>query len=90
MTAQATAYREATAPHTGRTTSDSHAAVDTVEAAAPGLAAKMGQMMEAGKSRVTEWRGGAQGGIRARPIRSVLIAAAVGAVIGLLVGRRIA
>jgi len=46
------------------------------------------QAMNAGKTRVTEWRSGLQDGIRSKPIQSILIATAVGAVVGLLIGRR--
>lgn len=45
-------------------------------------------MVEAGKERATEWRGGLESNIRSKPIQSVLIAAAVGAVIGIIASRR--
>jgi ElaB/YqjD/DUF883 family membrane-anchored ribosome-binding protein len=61
---------------------------ERIEAAAPEMTAKFRHAVESGKTRVTEWKGGIEDGIRERPIQSVLIAAAVGAVIGVLVGRR--
>jgi ElaB/YqjD/DUF883 family membrane-anchored ribosome-binding protein len=45
-------------------------------------------MVDSGKDRVVVWRDGIQDGIRERPIQSILIAAAAGAVIGLILGRR--
>jgi ElaB/YqjD/DUF883 family membrane-anchored ribosome-binding protein len=44
--------------------------------------------VESSKAHVIEWRDGFQERVRSRPIQSVLIAAAVGAAIGMLVGRR--
>jgi ElaB/YqjD/DUF883 family membrane-anchored ribosome-binding protein len=49
---------------------------------------RLRQMVESGKDRATEWKDGVQDGIRERPIQSVLIAAAVGAVVGVILGRR--
>ena len=46
------------------------------------------ELYESGKERAAEWKGGFQEGIREKPIQSVLIAAAVGVVIGVIVGRR--
>jgi|JI10StandDraft_1071094.scaffolds.fasta_scaffold211965_5 ElaB/YqjD/DUF883 family membrane-anchored ribosome-binding protein len=40
------------------------------------------------KARASEWTAGFQAGIRNDPIRSVLIAATAGAVLGLILGRR--
>jgi ElaB/YqjD/DUF883 family membrane-anchored ribosome-binding protein len=55
---------------------------------APAVKVKLRHMVESGKNRVGEWRDGVQDGIRERPIQSILIAAAAGAVIGLIIGRR--
>ncbi|MFN0007888.1 MAG: glycine zipper domain-containing protein [Planctomycetota bacterium] len=49
---------------------------------------RLRHMVESGKNRANEWKGGIQEGIRERPIQSVLIAAVAGAVIGVLLGRR--
>ena len=65
-----------------------HSAADAVEATVPELKAKLRQMVDGTKARASEWRGGFQEGIREKPIQSVLIAAAVGTVVGLLIGRR--
>jgi len=58
------------------------------EAATPELRRRLRNAVETGKTRLTEWKGGFEEGVRERPIQSILIAAAVGAAIGLLVGRR--
>jgi ElaB/YqjD/DUF883 family membrane-anchored ribosome-binding protein len=89
MTTHTTAYPEANAPHARKTSTDGHPVADAIEAAGPELKARMQQMMDNSKARATEWRDGFQDGVREKPIQSVLIAAAVGAVIGLIVGRRI-
>ena len=88
MTTQSTAYPAANVPPARTTSTDGRSATEAIEAAAPELKAKLRQMVETGKTRVTEWQGGVQDGIRERPLQTVLIAAAVGAVIGLIVGRR--
>ena len=88
MTTQSTLTPEAHVPHARKTSSDGRATMDASEAEAPELKARLQQMMENGRTRASEWKDGVQGGIRERPLQSVLIAAAVGAVIGLLIGRR--
>lgn len=88
MTTQSTVYPEANVPTARRTSTDGRSAAETIEAAVPELKSKLRHMVESSKTRVTEWKGGLQHGIREKPIQSVLIAAAVGAVIGLIVGRR--
>ncbi len=49
---------------------------------------RAGEMYESGKAKASEWKGGFQEGIREKPIQSVLISAAVGVVIGVIIGRR--
>lgn len=88
MTTQSTAYPETNVLLARKATTELRSAADAIETAAPELKAKLRHMVDSGKTRMTEWRGGLQEGIRERPIQYVLIAAAVGAVIGLLVGRR--
>jgi ElaB/YqjD/DUF883 family membrane-anchored ribosome-binding protein len=88
MTTQSNVYPETNTPTARKPSTDAHSVADAVEAAAPELKVRMRHMMETGKTRVTEWKGGIEDGIREKPIQSVLIAAAVGAVVGLLVGRR--
>jgi|RhiMethySRZTD1v2_1073278.scaffolds.fasta_scaffold315405_3 ElaB/YqjD/DUF883 family membrane-anchored ribosome-binding protein len=88
MTTQSTVHPEVNVPPNRTPFPDARSAP---EASGSGIAeakAKLRHMVETGKERVTEWQGGIQEGIRGRPIQSVLIAAAVGAVIGVLVGRR--
>jgi ElaB/YqjD/DUF883 family membrane-anchored ribosome-binding protein len=88
MTTQSTVYPEANVSTARKSAGDGHSSTESLEAAGPELKARLRQMVESGKTRVTEWKGGFEDGIRERPVQSVLIAAAVGAVIGLLVGRR--
>jgi len=70
---------------TTTTQSTSHSAN---EADAPELRVRLRNAVESGKAQVIEWKDGFQEQVRSRPIQSVLIAAAVGAAIGVLVGRR--
>ena len=58
------------------------------EATSPELRVRLSKAMQSGKVRLTEWKGGFEDGVRSRPIQSILIATAVGAAIGLLIGRR--
>jgi ElaB/YqjD/DUF883 family membrane-anchored ribosome-binding protein len=91
MTTQSTTYPEVHVRHARKASTDGLSAMERIEAAVPelpGLKAKMRRMVKSGTTRVTQWRGGIQDGIRERPIQTVLIAAAVGAVLGLIVGRR--
>lgn len=88
MSTQSTPYPEVTLPTARRGTSDDRTLAETLHDSAIEPKAKLRQMMDSGRARVSEWKGGVEGGIRERPIQSLLIAAAVGAVIGVLVGRR--
>jgi len=85
MTNQSNAHPESTVSAARKLPTDDHSAS---EAAAPELRVRLRNAMESGKTRLTEWKGGFEDGVRARPIQSVLIATAVGAAIGLLLGRR--
>ena len=88
MTTHSTTYPEANAPHARKSSSDSHPVTEAIESAAPELRARMQKMVETSKTRMTEWKSGFQDGVREKPIQSILIAAAVGAVVGLIVARR--
>ncbi len=88
MTNQGTVFPESNVPLTRKAGADVRSAMESVEAAAPEMKEKLRHMVDVSKNRVTAWKGGFQEGIREKPIQSVLIAAAVGAVIGALVGRR--
>lgn len=88
MTTQSTTYPEPNAQPARKTSTEGHSAMDSIEAAVPDLKSRVRQMVESGQTRVSEWKGGLEDGIREKPIQSILIAAGVGAVIGLLVGRR--
>lgn len=87
MTTQSS-YPDSTLPPIRKPSSDPRSGLDTHEADGPEIKAKLRHMMESGSARMTQWKGGIQHSIREKPIQSVLIAAAVGAVVGLLVGRR--
>jgi hypothetical protein len=64
---------------TTRTPADGHSATESTDADANamGLKGRVSRLVETGKARAIEWRGGVQDGIR-EPVQSVLIAAAVG------------
>ena len=88
MTTQTRVYPEVSASPSSLGSTDSRSTPDALDSTVPEMKAKLRHMVESGKSRVSKWQGGIQDGIRERPIQSVLIATAVGAVIGLIVGRR--
>ncbi len=88
MTSRSMVSPEIESPMTSRTPTGGHSATESTDADAMGLKGRVSRLVETGKARAIEWRGGVQDGIRERPVQSVLIAAAVGAVIGLIVGRR--
>jgi ElaB/YqjD/DUF883 family membrane-anchored ribosome-binding protein len=76
-------------PDVGRSAStEHHQAAGAIDPSAPELKAKFRNVFEAGKTRISEWKGGFEDGVREKPLQSLLIAAAVGTVIGLLIGRR--
>ncbi len=88
MTTQSTTTPEVNSPTARRIAAEMHMAADAVESTVPELKAKLRHMVDGTKARAAEWKGGFQEGIREKPIQSVLIAAAVGTVVGLLIGRR--
>jgi ElaB/YqjD/DUF883 family membrane-anchored ribosome-binding protein len=99
MTTQGSTFPDTNIPAIRKPMTDGRSASETIEAAGHELKAKAGEaiekgkhraseLYESGKARASEWKGGFQEGIREKPIQSVLIAAAVGAVIGVIVGRR--
>jgi ElaB/YqjD/DUF883 family membrane-anchored ribosome-binding protein len=88
MTAQDTAYPETALPSTRKLPADVHTNAEIGEAASSELRGRLRTALDSSKERLTEWKGGFEEGVRARPIQSVLIATAVGAAIGLLIGRR--
>jgi ElaB/YqjD/DUF883 family membrane-anchored ribosome-binding protein len=88
MTTQTTNYSDTNAPASRHSSSDGRLDSESGDGMASQLKERMRGMVDSGKARVDEWKGGLQEGIRENPIRSVLIATAVGAVLGLLIGRR--
>jgi ElaB/YqjD/DUF883 family membrane-anchored ribosome-binding protein len=88
MTTQDTTYPDSKLTSERKPIAGHRTMTETVEATIPELKEQMRHMIESGKTRVSEWTGGFQEGIRAKPVQSVLIAAAVGAVVGLIIGRR--
>lgn len=79
---------DSTVPPVRRTSTEGRLGAESLDGDTPDLRGKLRHMVESSKERVTEWKGGLEGGIRARPLQSVLIAAGVGAVLGLIIGRR--
>jgi ElaB/YqjD/DUF883 family membrane-anchored ribosome-binding protein len=63
-------------------------AADSIGELDPALGAKFRHALESGKNRATQWTTSVQDGIRHDPIRSLLIAAAAGAVLGAILARR--
>lgn len=49
---------------------------------------RMGALYERGKERAMEWEGNFENFVSERPLRSVLIAAGIGLVVGALLARR--
>jgi len=88
MIPQSTGFPESTVQPSRKLPTDGHSATEAGEVVSPELRVRLRSAMESSKARVAEWKDGFQEGVRSRPIQSVLIAAAVGAVIGLLIGRR--
>lgn len=88
MTTQSTTFPETNLSSGRIASADGRSTGATIEASTSELTGKLRQMVESGKLRVTEWKGGIQEGIREKPIQSILIATAVGAVIGLVIGRQ--
>lgn len=88
MTTHSTVLPDTNVPPARKNANDDRSVVDVVQEANTELKGKFRQMIDSGRGRVTEWQGGFQDGIRAKPIQSVLIAAAVGTVVGMLIGRR--
>jgi len=88
MTTRSMVSPEIESPTTLRTPTDGHSSTESSDADKMGPKGPVSRLVEAGKARAIEWKGGVQDGIRERPVQSALIAAGVGAVIGLLVGRR--
>ena len=88
MTTQSTVYPDSTNTPSRKLPTEGHAATEAGELASPELRVRLRKAMESGRTHVTEWKDGFEEGVRARPIQSILIASAVGAVIGLLIGRR--
>jgi ElaB/YqjD/DUF883 family membrane-anchored ribosome-binding protein len=63
-------------------------AADTIGELGPTISAKLHDAVEHGKARASAWTTSVQDGIRHDPIRSLLIAAAAGAVLGAIFARR--
>lgn len=67
--------------HDGRST------IERIEDAAPRVRERIEGLVESGREHVRDFRHDVQDDIRRKPVQSFLIAAGVGAIIGLLVGR---
>jgi len=86
MTTQTANYPETNVSSARKAGSDGRSETESCEGS--DIKQRVRNMVDSGKAHVEEWKGGLQDGIRENPIRSVLIATAVGTVIGLLLGRR--
>lgn len=71
-----------------RASNAASAAADALCETDPALGARVKGALATGKARAVQWTTSVQDGIRHDPIRSILIAAAAGAVLGLILGRR--
>ena len=87
MTTQSAAHTNPNSPSSSKSSREAGAGTEMSDIA-PVVKAKLRSMVDSGRNRVVEWRDGVQDGIRERPLQSILIAAAAGAVIGLILGRR--
>lgn len=88
MNAITTNVTEAGESLADRASKAASSAVDSLERQAPVVGARVRAALETGKSRASEWTSRVQNGVRDDPVRSLLIAAAAGAVLGLIIGRR--
>ena len=88
MTTQSSAYPELNVPPNRTPSTDGRSAPEAIEEVGPDMKTRLRHMVQSGKDRANEWTEGVQDGIRGRPIQSVLLAAAVGAAIGVMLGRR--
>ena len=88
MTTQSSAYPEVNVPPNRKPSTDGRSAPEATEEAGPDMKTRLRHMVQSGKDHASEWTEGAQDAIRGRPIQSVLIAAAVGVAIGVMLGRR--
>jgi len=88
MTTQSNVHSESIGASSSKQLAHGHSAAEEGDAASPELSVRLRNAVVSGKNRLIEWKGGIEEGVRDRPIQSILIAAAVGAAIGLLVGRR--
>jgi len=86
MTTQASVHIDPNSP-SPKSSTEGRAGME-ISDIAPAVKAKLRNLVDSGRDRVVEWRDGVQEGIRERPMQSILIAAATGAVIGLILGRR--
>lgn len=72
---------------TRKLASDARSTIDRIEDAAPRVRERIEGLVESGRQHVRDFRHDVQDDIREKPVQSFLIAAGVGAIIGLLVGR---
>lgn len=70
-----------------KATSEARSIVDRVEEVVPRIKQSFTDMVETGEERVRELRHGVKDSIRERPVQSLLTAAGIGALIGLVLGR---
>lgn len=88
MTTQSKTYPETGTSGAHKASEDGRGIAERFEAAAPEISAKFHQVVDSGKAHAREWTSNLQGGVRERPVQSLLIAASVGIFVGWLLGRR--
>lgn len=91
MKTQSTVFPDVTIPRPstdGRAISPDEGGATHLEERFRGIVDAGKQMVETGKARANRWKGGIQDGIREKPLQYVLVAAAAGALLGILLGRR--
>ena len=86
MASQGNAFSDVS--RSGLSSTGDDKATGTLESTAAELKSKIRHMADSGKARLSEWESGFEAGVREKPIQSLLIAAAVGTVIGMVLGRR--
>lgn len=88
MTNPVTGKSEGNGPGGRSSASSDRSIISELEEAAPHVKARVREMLETGKESMESWKDRACDTIRDRPMQSVLIAAAAGAILGLVLGRR--